>query len=67
VDASRLSKLLEDPDIGDYEVTLLINESCQTITREIEYFFNNKTKKDLSLLYFAGHEGYRQILGLRYF
>ena len=55
VDIERLAMLLRDPKIGGYDVKPLINKSHSELTREIETFFIERQKDDVSFLYFAGH------------
>ncbi|MBI4739381.1 caspase family protein, partial [Candidatus Woesearchaeota archaeon] len=54
-DASTLADILEDPTIGNFEVTCLINESVDRIRKEIADFFARKERDDTLLMYFSGH------------
>ena len=52
--AIELAKVLEDPAIGSYEVTALLDESSTKINEQINILFNNRDQDDLLLLYFSG-------------
>ena len=54
-DAEALAAVLHDPAIGDFNVTLRINESAQVVRREIEHLYQRRKKGDLLLLYYSGH------------
>jgi hypothetical protein len=54
-DAKALESVLKNPDLAGFEVTPLVNESAQTIRREIARLFAKKGRDDLLLLYFSGH------------
>jgi uncharacterized RDD family membrane protein YckC len=59
-DAESLARVLGDPAIGGFEVRTVVNQPCQTVSLEIETFFENRKRDDLLLLYFSGH-GVRDI------
>jgi hypothetical protein len=54
-DASALSRVLGDPQIGDFAVHSVINQPHFVVRREIDGFFRNRSRDDLLLLYFSGH------------
>ncbi|MEV6523332.1 caspase family protein [Longispora sp. NPDC051575] len=54
-DAEALAAVLGDPEIGGFEVTTLINESHHTVTRAVTALYDQLSRDDLPLLYFAGH------------
>jgi tetratricopeptide (TPR) repeat protein len=54
-DAESLAAVLADPDIGQFEVQSIINESAQRVREEVERFFKSREPDDLLLLYFACH------------
>ena len=54
-DARALAKVLEDPNIGGFEVRVLLNKSSYEVAQELELFFSDREKDDLLLLYFSGH------------
>lgn len=54
-DATTLADILRHPDIGNFEVTCLINETGELIRKEIAKFFSNKEIDDTLLIYFSGH------------
>jgi len=56
VDAKAIAQLLEDKDIGDFEVDLLINPSKSKMENAInDAFASSRAKQDMILLYFSGH------------
>jgi hypothetical protein len=54
-DAETLATLLQDPDVGGFEVQVLVNEHTQVVREAIEEFFQDRRSDDLLLLYFSGH------------
>lgn len=54
-DAEVLKRVLEDPKIGGFKVTLLIDEPFSKIRREIVQLFEGRTRNDTLLLYYSGH------------
>jgi uncharacterized caspase-like protein len=54
-DAMRLTKLLQDPNIGNYEVKMFVNSSSQSINKAIEKFFAFRNRDDTVLFYYSGH------------
>jgi hypothetical protein len=54
-DAEALAKVLNDPDIGGFEVKTLINEPSYKVKRAVESFFSDNQRDDLLFLYFSGH------------
>jgi hypothetical protein len=54
-DVAKLKKVLEDPQIGRFEVRQVVNKACHLVAREIEGFFSERVTDDLVLFYFAGH------------
>lgn len=51
-----LAKVLRDGKIGRFdEVTVLMNETADSIRRAISHFLANKQRPDLVLVYFVGH------------
>lgn len=66
-DVNGLKKVLENPDIGDFTVKILLNESSCKINQEIEDFFSGDIQKDdFLLIYFSCH-GIKSIDGHLYF
>lgn len=55
LDAESLARVLADPSIGRFEVHSLVNRPSFEVLREIEAFFSERKKDDLTLLYFSGH------------
>lgn len=54
-DAEALARVLRDPDIADFDVSILINEPNHVVGRAIGEFYRNSRRDDLILLYFTGH------------
>lgn len=54
-DVQQLAKVLADEKIGRYEVETLINEPSHIVRAKVSEFFRRRRKKDVLLLYFAGH------------
>jgi hypothetical protein len=65
-DADALAGVLRDPDIGDFEVTLLANEPESVLRRRIASFFGERARDDLLLLHFSCH-GLKDDSGQLYF
>ncbi|GAB4528275.1 MAG: hypothetical protein Kow0063_04330 [Anaerolineae bacterium] len=63
-DAHDLAELLEKN--GDFEIVgVLLDEDAQTTLKEIERFYKQAERGDLTLLYYSGH-GYRDANGVLY-
>jgi hypothetical protein len=54
-DAVALARILEDPEIGGFDVKLMVNEPSFKVSQAIEEFFADRKRDDLLLLYFSGH------------
>jgi uncharacterized caspase-like protein len=54
-DAEALALVLEDPEIGDFEVTLLVDQPVDLVRRRIGRFYARRKRDDLLLLYYSGH------------
>jgi hypothetical protein len=54
-DAKALAAVLGDPDIGDFDVTLLIDEPEPVVRRRIARLYTRRKRSDLLLLYYSGH------------
>lgn len=65
-DAQDLATVLQAPEIGGFQIELILNDSESKIRRAIERFFAKRAKDDLILFYFSGH-GIRGDEGLLYF
>src|SRR3990172_4872771 len=65
-DAAALTRVLQDPTIGGFEVRTLLNEPSPKVAEEIEAFFAERKRDDLALLYFSGH-GVKDTDGQLYF
>ncbi|MGH3868804.1 MAG: caspase family protein, partial [Pseudonocardiaceae bacterium] len=54
-DAEALAEVLRDPEIADFDVTILVNEPHHVVGDAIGEFYHNRRRDDLTLLYFTGH------------
>lgn len=54
-DAEALAEVLRDPEIANFDVTILINEPHHVVGNAIGKFYRNRRRDDLTLLYFTGH------------
>lgn len=64
-DVQGLAEVLENPNIGNFETQISINESSAIVQEKIAEFYNNRSRDDLLLFYFAGH-GMRDDMGRFY-
>lgn len=55
VDAAALSRVLEDPQIADFEVDVSLNEPESVVRRKVETFFKAAAVDDFLLLHFGCH------------
>ena len=54
-DAQALARVLRDPDIGDFEVPVLLNEPAHEVNLAVEEFFADRRPDDLLLVHFSCH------------
>jgi uncharacterized caspase-like protein len=54
-DAESLARILKDPEIAGFEVTILVNQPHHVVGEAIGDFFHDRRRDDLALLYFTGH------------
>jgi hypothetical protein len=54
-DARALTAVLQNPEIGDFEVCTLLNEPTHVINLAVEDFFADRQPGDLLLVHFSGH------------
>ncbi len=54
-DIEELRRVLEDPDVGDYEVTTALDLPYSEIGERVGSFLANRHRDDLLLLYFSCH------------
>ncbi|WP_399886279.1 chaperonin GroEL [Streptomyces sp. BBFR51] len=54
-DAEELAGVLEDPAIGRYEVTQVLNQPAYSIQRVLQRFFTDAQRGDELLVYFSCH------------
>ena len=55
VDAQRLADVLQNPEIGNFEVDIAVNEAERSLRRRIARFFGSTNRDDELLLYISGH------------
>jgi hypothetical protein len=65
-DAESLARVLSNPDIGGFNVEILLNKNSDTIRKSVDSFFQDRKPHDLLLLYFSGH-GIKDLDGKLYF
>ena|SRR2546430_17002598 len=53
--AKALAEVLRDPEIGGFEVKTLLDKPSYKVNEEIQSFFNDRERDDLSLVYFSCH------------
>ena len=66
VDAEALAGVLADPEIGDFEVTTVVNRPWHEVSRAVAQFFRDRRPDDLVLLHFSCH-GLKDDSGELYF
>jgi hypothetical protein len=54
-DARALAAVLQDPEIGGFEVQTLLNEPCYVVNVAVEEFFADRRPMDLLLVHFSCH------------
>ncbi|MBN3882787.1 MAG: ABC transporter substrate-binding protein [Nostoc sp. JL34] len=54
-DVEAMQRVLQDQEIGGFDVKTLINPEPVAMQEAIETLFSNRQKDDLVLLYFSGH------------
>jgi hypothetical protein len=54
-DAEELAKVLGDPEKGDFDVEVVVDETHAHLTRAIARFFRDRSPQDLLLLHFSCH------------
>jgi uncharacterized caspase-like protein len=54
-DAEALRRVLQDPDIGGFEVSVSMNEPEHLVRRAIEGFFKDRSMDDVLLVHFGCH------------
>ncbi|MCI5196941.1 MAG: hypothetical protein D3919_12085 [Candidatus Electrothrix sp. AW5] len=54
-DAIRLTNVLQDPAIGNYEVKMFVNSSSHSVNKTIEKIFSEVGKNDTVIFYYSGH------------
>jgi hypothetical protein len=54
-DAEALALVLEDPEIGGFDVRTMLNQPAHVVTEAVEEFFADRTPDDLLLLHISGH------------
>lgn len=54
-DAAALRAVLADPEIGGFDVRVVLNSRVETLRRTLESFFADRARDDLLLVHFSGH------------
>jgi hypothetical protein len=54
-DAEALGRVLRDPEIGDFNLELVLNEPEHVLRRKIARFFADRRRDDLLLLHISSH------------
>lgn len=54
-DAEKLGRVLVDPDIGNFQVDVSLNEPEHLVRRRLTRFFRDRARDDLLLLHFSCH------------
>ena len=65
-DAQELARVLGDPGIGDFRVSVSLNEPDHAVRRKISDFFHDRGRDDLLLLHISCH-GLKDEDGTLYF
>jgi hypothetical protein len=65
-DARALAEVLQDPDVGAYEVQTVLNKTCQEVEIAVASFFQSGARDDTLLLHFSCH-GVKDLSGELYF
>ncbi|GKQ39748.1 caspase family protein [Streptomyces sp. A012304] len=65
-DAAALAEVLEDPQIGDFEVEVVRNAPADVMRRRIQGFFSDRRRDDTLMLHFSCH-GLKSESGELYF
>ena len=65
-DAEELARVLRDPEIGDFEVELMVDAEETALRRRVARFFSDRARDDLLLLHFSCH-GLKDDSGQLYF
>jgi hypothetical protein len=65
-DAEALARVLQDPEIGNFEVRTVLNQPAHVVNLAVEEFFAERKPDDLLVLHFSGH-GVKDDSGELYF
>jgi hypothetical protein len=65
-DAEALARVLQDPEIGNFEVRTVLNQPAHAVNLAVEEFFAERKPDDLLVLHFSGH-GVKDDSGELYF
>src|ERR687887_181227 len=65
-DAEELARVLGDPDVGDFQVEVSLNEPDHVVRRKLSEFFTGRSRDDLLLLHISCH-GLKDEDGTLYF
>jgi uncharacterized caspase-like protein len=65
-DAEALARVLQDPEVGNFEVRTVLNQPAHVVSLAVEEFFADRKPDDLLVLHFSGH-GVKDDSGELYF
>jgi len=65
-DAEDLARVLKNPEIGNFNVHIILNGRSADLNEQIETFFTDRARDDILLLYFSCH-GIKDKYGRLYF
>jgi hypothetical protein len=65
-DAQELARVLGDPEVGDFQVKVSLNEPDHVVRRKLSEFFRDRSRDDLLLLHVSCH-GLKDEDGTLYF
>jgi hypothetical protein len=65
-DAQELARVLGDPEVGDFRVSVSLNEPDHVVRRQISDFFHDRGREDLLVLHISCH-GLKDEDGTLYF
>lgn len=54
-DAKALAEVLGDSELGDFQVTTLVDKTAQVLRSQIARLYKGRKRGDLLLLYYSGH------------
>ena len=55
VDVEEFAAVLEDPELGAFNVVSLVNQEVQAVRIAVARFYMNRRRDDVNLIYYSGH------------